>query len=303
MSTDHPFPIFVYPTLHCNFSCSYCFNLSGPAEAPDSFVLGFWDKLLAASATLGVPEIRVSGGEPLLISDIEQRCQAIIDRGMRYTLLTNGSLLDRHLRWLTEAPPETLWISYHREFSSVKTFARRVAQAADALPRIGVHVFSCDVQREPNLVRRAVQAGAQRIKILSLTPIGRCADAGKAGVWTAADIEAMVQQWKEPSHRTLEVRLAAPTWIDSPVGAATCVLRERPLLSINHDGSVYPCCVTLGNRSTAIGNLQGEPLDAIIDRASSASRRLPCGDLLPSLGAGKSGCPLQLMTSPLAGHQ
>ena len=156
MSVQYPFPIFVYPTLRCNFSCSYCFTFSGPAEAEGSFLLGRWEQFLAACAELGIPEVRLSGGEPLLIDDIRQRCKTILDRGMRYTILTNGSLLERHLGWLSDEPPETIWISYHREFSSADIFERRISRASEVLACVGVHVISCDVENDSTLVDRAV---------------------------------------------------------------------------------------------------------------------------------------------------
>ena len=299
MGQKHSFPIFVYPTLHCNFSCSYCFNRSGPAEATGSFLLDHWENLLTACAALAVPEIRVSGGEPLLIADLEERCRAIVDRGMRYTLLTNGSLIDRHVGWLSEAPPETLWISYHHEFSSANAFERHVATAAKGVPCVGVHVFSSDIEREPELVSRAVHAGAQRIKILSLTNIGRCADDHHTEKLSAVEIDAMALGWKRLTTKTLEVRIAAPASFDWTVGEDTCVLRARPLISINHDGSVYPCCVTLGSGSAVLGSLQHETMETIICRANSTSRQLPCKKLLPLISSNQSCCPLRLVSLPI----
>jgi MoaA/NifB/PqqE/SkfB family radical SAM enzyme len=296
MTYQHLFPIFVYPTLHCNFNCSYCFNLSGPLKAARSFLLDYWDKLLDDCARLRVPEVRVSGGEPLLISDLQRRCQAILDRGIRYTLLTNGSLLGRHLEWLSIAPPETLWISYHREFSSARIFERQVERAAKVLPSVGVHVFSCDVEMDQQLVERAVRAGARRIKILSLTSIGRCTKPSKTGTWEYNALEAMMLRWQNLSTELLEVRVEAPVFLGFSTGESTCVLRERPLMSIDHDGSVYPCCVTLGSGSTMLGSLQHDTMETIITRANSTSGQLPCGKLLPLISSNQACCPLRLVS-------
>ncbi len=294
--TEYPFPMFVYPTLRCNFSCSYCFTWSGPSESPRSFILDHWNELITACGAVRVPEIRISGGEPLLIDDIEQRCRFIVERGIRYTLLTNGSLLGRHLGWLSAQPPATLWISYHREFASVAGFARQVTRAADSLPSVGVHVFSCDVETNAELVDRAILAGAKRIKILSLTPIGRCNESGKTGTWPRNLIEEMTARWKGLKNEKFEVRVEAPVFGDFATGENTCVLRERPLLSIDHDGSVYPCCVTLGSRATAIGSLQDNALETIVRQAKSPSSLLPCHELLPSIGIERASCPLRLVT-------
>jgi hypothetical protein len=109
-------------------------------------------------------------------------------------------------------------------------------------------------------------------------------------------VEAQVLRWQNISTGELEVRVEAPVFNDFATGKTTCVLRERPLLSIDHNGLVYPCCVTLGTVSTAIGNLATQTLEAILDRANSPSRQLPCHELLPSIGINKGCCPLRLAT-------
>jgi len=281
--------------MRCNFSCSYCFTFSGPLEAKNSFLLDNWNKFLAECRVLLVPEIRLSGGEPLLIEDIERRCRAISEYGMNYALLTNGSLLDRHLTWLRAVPPLTLWLSYHREYSTVDFFAKKVARAADVLPRVGVHVFSRDLREKPGLVDRAVAAGAQRVKILSLTPVGRCLETVSDTLPREA-VDVLVNRWKSISTGTLEVRFETPSVQGLSTGASTCVIRERPLLSIDHNGSVYPCCVTTGTSSTALGNLQNETFEAIVRRSKLPFRRLPCAEILPSIINNQSPCPLRLET-------
>lgn len=271
--TGHPWPLFVYPSRACNYRCSYCFTESEPGRPLDTWVVAQWDNIADAAAAAGVPEIRISGGEPFMLPRIRAMCRAVCIRGMRYTLTTNGALLYRHLSWLSQEPPETLWISYHREYLSVAEFVALVREAVRAVPRVGVNVFDTDWDEAFG------SAGAQRVKILTQNAVGR----------------ATQTRDRELPHIDMitgtELRVAS---IRRERGAATCVLADRPLLSIDCDGRVYPCCVTLGAPDAEIGDLTREPLADVIERALEPAALLPCSRLLPKIAAGAEGCPLRL---------
>lgn len=127
-----------------------------------SFVLKNWDMLVRQAADIGVPEIRISGGEPLLIREIACLCSEIVVHGMEYTLHTNGSLVDRNLEWLERTPPETLWISFHPEFVGHEQFLGFVRRAALRLPQIGVNIFETDAGME--FLESVAGCGVSRVK-------------------------------------------------------------------------------------------------------------------------------------------
>jgi organic radical activating enzyme len=272
-SVSYDWPLFVYPTRACNYRCSYCFTDSSPARVIDGFVIRNWQRLVDEASRAGVPEIRLSGGEPLVIPQIEQMCRAITMRGMRYTLTTNGSLLARHTQWLKDVPPETLWISFHREYHTVESFLDVSMTIARELPRVGVNVFSSDWDD------RFASAGAVRVKLLSQSAVGR-AQASLADAQTVPRLDHAIELRYESTMRQ--------------GGPATCVLRDRPLLSIDHDGAAYACCVTVGHVPARVGDLATEPLGAILGRVNEPAGELPCGALLPGVLTGAEGCPVRL---------
>lgn len=273
MSFD--WPLFVYPTRACNYRCSYCFTDSSPDRPVDSFVIRNWHQLVDQAALEDVPELRLSGGEPLVIPQIEQMCRLIAAQGMRYTLTTNGSLLARHMTWLEQIPPETLWISFHREYHSAGSFLEVVRTAAGALPRVGLNVFASDWDEQ------FASTGVARIKLLSHSAVGRAQSSSPD-----AAVPRLAPRIELRYESTMSVR-----------GPGTCVLRDRPLLSIDHDGAAYACCVTVGHEGARVGHLATEPLTDVVARIAAPQGDLPCGALLPRIIRGEEGCPVRLYSA------
>lgn len=88
-------------TSRCNASCSYCYYLNNPGVDYSDLPTETWLALFAELARCQVMSVVLCGGEPLMRNDFLQLVDAIVDNRMRFTLLTNGSLLTpqiaRHL--------------------------------------------------------------------------------------------------------------------------------------------------------------------------------------------------------------
>ena len=84
----------IHPTRLCNLRCIHCYSSSGPEE---------WGELRAPllkqaihdASTLGYNVLSVSGGEPLLYSDLAAVCEEAQRRDMAVTLVSNGTTLTR----------------------------------------------------------------------------------------------------------------------------------------------------------------------------------------------------------------
>jgi len=290
MTAVYPYPLFVYPSLFCNYACSYCFTRSGADQPRTSFLIERWAEWLAAAAALGVPEIRLSGGEPLLIRDIAALCGHIAAAGMRYTIHSNGSIVERHAAWLVRTPPDTLWLSFHREHTTRARFAACVAAAAAALPCIGVNLLEPDA--DENLASTCVVAGARRIKILSVTDIGRQRGTGLTRrQWSVERARALGARLDREAGRAVELRIELPSRSAAAHGPTSCALRARPLLSLGPDGQAWACCVSVGVAEDAVGDLRVEPLEAIVSRLGR-SDTLPCARALPAIARSEAACPL-----------
>src|SRR4051794_16061588 len=86
-------------TDKCNFRCTYCMPAEGLEWLPRSEVLDFEEttRLVRVLAAMGVSEVRLTGGEPLVRRDIPElvRMLAAVPGVDDLSLTTNGVLLDR----------------------------------------------------------------------------------------------------------------------------------------------------------------------------------------------------------------
>ncbi len=86
-------------TDRCNFRCKYCMPAEGLEWLPRDEVLSFEEitRLVGLLAEMGVDEIRLTGGEPLVRRDLPELVRMLASTpGVRdLSLTTNGILLDR----------------------------------------------------------------------------------------------------------------------------------------------------------------------------------------------------------------
>jgi cyclic pyranopterin phosphate synthase len=94
-------------TDKCNFRCTYCMPAEGLEWLARAEVLSFEEiaRLVAVLARVGVDEVRLTGGEPLVRRDLPVLVRMLADTpGVRdLSLTTNGILLDRLAQPLVDA--------------------------------------------------------------------------------------------------------------------------------------------------------------------------------------------------------
>src|SRR5207248_2707773 len=94
-------------TDKCNFRCTYCMPAEGLEWLGRDQILSFEEiaRLVGILARLGVDEVRLTGGEPLVRSDLPVlvRMLATVEGVRDLSLTTNGVLLDRFAGPLVEA--------------------------------------------------------------------------------------------------------------------------------------------------------------------------------------------------------
>ena len=105
-------------TDRCNFRCTFCMPADRKYEfLPRPEILTFEEitRLAEVFATLGVRKIRLTGGEPLLRSELEKlvRSLAAIEGIDDFALTTNGYLLPGKATLLREAGLSRVTVSFH----------------------------------------------------------------------------------------------------------------------------------------------------------------------------------------------
>jgi SynChlorMet cassette radical SAM/SPASM protein ScmE len=90
---DAPKQVDVSITGHCNAACTYCFYADEMAQRPDlptNAWLAFFDEL----GSLAVRSVCLSGGEVFTRPDLWALIDRAIENRMRYSILSNGTLVD-----------------------------------------------------------------------------------------------------------------------------------------------------------------------------------------------------------------
>jgi radical SAM enzyme (rSAM/lipoprotein system) len=160
------------------------------SEFPDMPLCDF----LSALDTIKEPPpnfiVVLTGGEPLLRSDIELCGREIRKRGMRWSLLTNGLLYDKERQnSLLNAGLGALTISLdgleesHNWLRNSGNCFKKVENAiavASASPRLNFDVVTCvnsrNIKELPGILDFLVTRGVKAWRLFTIIPIGRAAD-------------------------------------------------------------------------------------------------------------------------------
>jgi pyrroloquinoline quinone biosynthesis protein E len=82
---DKPFGLLAELTYGCPLSCPYCSNPLNLGDYADELTTAQWQRVLAEAHELGVLQVHLSGGEPLLRRDLVE----IVDAAHKLALYTN----------------------------------------------------------------------------------------------------------------------------------------------------------------------------------------------------------------------
>ncbi|MCT4509360.1 MAG: radical SAM protein [Tepidibacter sp.] len=79
----------------CNFKCKHCYSSATPTKDKEELTLEEIKKVVDDLATINVPVILLSGGEPLMRDNIFEIIEYIKSKGINVSLSTNGSLITK----------------------------------------------------------------------------------------------------------------------------------------------------------------------------------------------------------------
>ena len=140
----------------CNLRCRYCMPEDGVCKKRHEEMLTQEEMILAirAAAALGIRKLRITGGEPLVKSNIVGLCRAAaaVDGIEEVCLTTNGTLLPKLAAPLREAGVRRLNISLDTLDAEKFRYITRIGNLEDALAGI----------------EASLEAGFDKIKINSV---------------------------------------------------------------------------------------------------------------------------------------
>src|SRR5438094_3302796 len=252
-------------TDKCNFRCTYCMPAEGLQWLGRDEILSFEEitRIVRVLARLGVDEVRLTGGEPLVRRDLPNLVGmlAAVDGVRDLSLTTNGVLLDRLAGPLVEAGLQRLNVSLdslnHVRFAEI---TRR--DALDAVLR-GLE----EAERYPEL--RPIKVNCVAVKGFTENEVPALAELSRRKPYVVRFIEFMPldadETWREDRFLTGgEIRaLIEECWplVEVPAAPSSTSRRFRFADGAGEIGFVNPvsepfCSACDRIRMTADGQLR-----------------------------------------------
>jgi radical SAM protein with 4Fe4S-binding SPASM domain len=271
-------------TSRCNLHCAHCYADNDKAEAQD-YPLAALEATFDQLEQIGVLEVRISGGEPLLHKDIHQIIGVLKNKRFRKLLLTNGMLLTDEIVLALKEEGITPTVSLddciaeaHNRFRGSMAAFERTLTGLALLQKHGVEygVNCClnknNLNRIQDIIDLCVKYGAARIAFLDLKSTGRMRD-NPDWMPTNAEYEAVLKKLFVARAKNRKIDVSVDAFLHCyPMQESIVLAKEQGLvscragvsrLSIGSDGTVYPCNFVVGDSEWAMGNLSEASLEEI----------------------------------------
>ncbi|MBV8712505.1 MAG: pyrroloquinoline quinone biosynthesis protein PqqE [Solirubrobacterales bacterium] len=202
MAAPKPFTLIAELSYQCPLHCPYCSNpvdighpkYRGELETED------WIRVFGEARGLGVLQLALTGGEPMLRRDLVQLCAAARDADLYSSLITAGTLFTReraealkaagldHVQISIQSPDreENDRIGGNRSFEK-KIAAARAARELDFPLTINCVLHRQNLDRIEELLDLTLELGAQRLELANTQYYG----------WAVVNQEALMPTWQQ----------------------------------------------------------------------------------------------------------
>lgn len=299
----------------CANRCIFCSSLSGKTSKHRIT----YDEVMNVSKQakqLGLDEISISGGEPLLHSEITRIVNDIVQLGLRVSIYTTGVILDSQemsqsfLDW-SSFPQKSVRLIFsiqssnediHNNITRNKDSFRLTKQSLIKANREGFNTEVHIVPNKSNLfslestVNDLASWGISQISFLRLVPQGFARNNRNLLLLDKPEQKILGQIFSRLTSKNQDIpklRIGIPFSgvIDQP---KTCNAGESKLI-IRYDGKVLPCEAFKDEQFSEfiLGDIKHDSLDDILNQTFS---HLPLKRLKTNLTSPET-CPAQLLYS------
>ena len=289
MQQPRPFTLIAELSYRCPLHCPYCSNPLdiGAERYRRELATEHWLRAFQQARRLGVLQLALTGGEPMLRRDLVELCAGAREAGLYSSLITAGTLftperaealkaagLD-HVQISIQSPDaeENDRIAGNRSFAK-KIAAARLARELDFPLTINCVLHRQNLDRIEQLLDLALELGAQRLELANTQYYG----------WAVANQAALL-----PSREQLQRGEEAVQRFRERVGAAVDVLWVLPdfyeelpkpcmggwgrtAMVIAPDGDVLPCQAASTIPGLEFANIREHPLEWIWSESDAFTR-------------------------------
>jgi pyrroloquinoline quinone biosynthesis protein E len=178
MAAPRPYTLVAELTYRCPLQCPYCSNPVNFQAMREELSTEQWCKTFSEAADLGVVQLHLSGGEPVVRKDLPDLIRHARRCDLYTNLITGGTLLnEENLRQFRDCGLDHVQLSVQdteREtadlIAGARSYDKKLAVAA-LIKQLGfpltvnvvLHRFNID--HVPQLIAQAAELGAQRVEL------------------------------------------------------------------------------------------------------------------------------------------
>nr|WP_321498228.1 PqqD family peptide modification chaperone [uncultured Methanolobus sp.] len=272
-------------TSKCNLRCRHCVVSAGE-QCSDELSFDDCCRLIDEFAELGVSQLILSGGEPMIRSDFFDIAEYAASRNLMIQVATNGTLIDEQaagkladIGARAQVSLDSSVPAIHDDFRQSSGSWQKTVNGIKLLVRAGVPVTmaaavtTMNVNNIPELYELGKELGVQTFRILPFVPSGRGAD--------ALDLEVKPQRMRKLTEFLLGKRES-----DGPEIAPMefeCTFRPVPIqevetgtetetenntdIRIGCDGAIGYCTITSKGDVLPCNYFEGADVENVKDRS------------------------------------
>jgi len=177
-AAPRPYTLVAELTYRCPLRCVYCSNPIDFAHTRDELSTDEWRCAFSEAAQLGVVQLHLSGGEPMLRDDLCELIQHARACDLYTNLITGGTLIDEDkLRRFRDAGLDHIQLSIQgasldaaEKVAGVRSHQKKLEVArlitAMGFPfTLNVVIHRLNIAEVPQLISLALELGAQRLEL------------------------------------------------------------------------------------------------------------------------------------------
>jgi PqqA peptide cyclase len=253
---DRPFGLLAELTYRCPLSCPYCSNPLNLAGYGDELTTAEWQRVLAEAQELGVLQLHLSGGEPLLRRDLVEIVNSAHELGLYTNLITSAlGLSRRRAEQLRAAGLDHVQISIQADEPAVSdriagtpSFERKI-EAARMVKELGwpltvnVVLHRHNIDRVADILRLAEELAADRLELANTQYYGWALRNRDGLLPSAAQLdraEAVVRAARARLEGRMDVIYVLPDYYSQYPKPCMGGWGKRQL-TVTPNGDVLPC--------------------------------------------------------------
>jgi len=295
-TTPRPYTLVAELTYRCPLACGYCSNpLELERHAAELDTDG-WRTVLADAAALGVLQVNLSGGEPLVRRDLAEVAAAARGLQMYVNLITSGIPADRgRLSELAAAGVDSIQLSVQdtdaqgavwiagRDDMRAKLDMAAAARALGLPLTLNVVIHRGNIGRVRELIALAEHMGAERLELANTQYLGWALANRDALLPSRADIEQARVEAATARERLRGKMEVLFVHADYHAGRPRACMDgwARRYIVVTPDGTVLPCQQAASITGLSFENVRDRPL-AEIWRDSPALAAFRGEDWMPA---------------------